>query len=95
METLVCESCESEWDRERARGRKPRVCPPCKSGDSLVVSPVKSAGVDKASVEYYIFHYGYVPPKKSTYCSGDMHKTCSKFGYFAESKYACRCKCHA
>jgi hypothetical protein len=24
-----------------------------------------------------------------------MHKTCSKFGYFAESKYACRCKCHA
>lgn len=93
METLVCESCDSKWERERVRGRKPKVCPSCKDGVVPAVATV-SAGGDKRSVEYYISNYGYKPPKKSTYCQYDGHKTCKKFLYNPEYEYRCRCKCH-
>lgn len=33
-ETLTCESCSSEWERERKRGRKPRLCPECSESGS-------------------------------------------------------------
>ena len=28
-ETLTCETCACSWQREQARGRKPRLCPNC------------------------------------------------------------------
>lgn len=32
METLTCDTCEQQWERERKRGRKPKQCPECKHG---------------------------------------------------------------
>lgn len=29
-ETLICSNCETSWERERVRGRKPKLCPDCK-----------------------------------------------------------------
>lgn len=29
METLHCQSCDTDFNRERARGRKPKFCPEC------------------------------------------------------------------
>lgn len=34
METLTCTACGQDWQRERVRGRKPKLCPDCKSGDT-------------------------------------------------------------
>lgn len=30
LETLNCTECGEDWERERKRGRKPKVCPDCK-----------------------------------------------------------------
>lgn len=35
LETLTCTSCNSQWTRERARGRKPVLCPSCVSQSEL------------------------------------------------------------
>jgi hypothetical protein len=94
METLICQSCESGWDRPRVRGRKPKFCPACVSSPVEPAPAPKKAGVDKRSVEYYIEHYGYKPPKQSTYCSGNMHKVCKDVLYDENVSYPCRCKCH-
>jgi hypothetical protein len=29
LETLTCDSCGIKWNRQKARGRKPKVCPDC------------------------------------------------------------------
>lgn len=35
METLRCKTCNNDFERERVRGRKPKQCPPCKSGGTV------------------------------------------------------------
>jgi hypothetical protein len=35
METLVCENCSSEWQRQPSRGRKPKLCPECLQASSV------------------------------------------------------------
>lgn len=36
-ETLTCQSCNKEWNRESTRGRKPKVCPSCIRIEKVVV----------------------------------------------------------
>ena len=28
-EELICEQCDKHWQRTKARGRKPKLCPTC------------------------------------------------------------------
>lgn len=39
-ETLICVECNTSWERERVRGRKPKLCPGCKPD---VTAPKKKA----------------------------------------------------
>lgn len=48
QETLTCTSCKSKWTRQRARGRKPVLCPQCLSQTELeanqtVLQPVPTS----------------------------------------------------
>ena len=36
LEELICEQCDKHWQRTKARGRKPKLCPTCLSSTSLV-----------------------------------------------------------
>ena len=36
LEELICEQCDKHWQRTKARGRKPKLCPTCISSSSLV-----------------------------------------------------------
>lgn len=46
VETLVCQACGEDWERELKRGRKPKTCPDCKSSNRKVKSKkVKPSGV--------------------------------------------------
>jgi hypothetical protein len=38
IETLVCTSCGSSFERERTRGRKPKICPACRGLSASVAS---------------------------------------------------------
>lgn len=37
-ETLVCIKCNNSWNRQKARGKKPQLCPSCKESDSIKLS---------------------------------------------------------
>jgi hypothetical protein len=41
-ETLTCSSCRKSWKREKARGRKPLVCPKCARSNALVSQPIQN-----------------------------------------------------
>ena len=42
MQVLVCQECDTEWEREPRRGRPPKVCPGCKDGtNNSTTSPPK------------------------------------------------------
>lgn len=45
METLTCEKCGSDWQRESVRGRKPKNCPDCKAGKA----PAATTSTPKAT----------------------------------------------
>lgn len=35
MERLICAECGNEWEREKARGKKPTLCPDCKKKQAV------------------------------------------------------------
>jgi hypothetical protein len=37
LEELICEQCDKHWQRTKARGRKPKLCPTCLSSTSLIL----------------------------------------------------------
>lgn len=37
LEELICEQCDSQWQRAKSRGRKPKLCPTCLESSSLVL----------------------------------------------------------
>ena len=39
METLTCNTCGNDWERERKRGVKPKTCPSCKEGKATKPTP--------------------------------------------------------
>jgi hypothetical protein len=43
FDTLTCCSCGVEWNRQKTRGRKPKVCPDCtiKSVDYIEEDPIE------------------------------------------------------
>lgn len=54
QETLTCTLCKSEWTRQRARGRKPVLCPQCLSQSELqanqaVLQPVSTQKSEPSS----------------------------------------------
>ena len=95
MQILVCSSCDVKWKRKPQRGRKPSVCPDCKSGTLPQNNKVQEvAGEKELYTDMLIRKYGYKPPKKTVWCDGDNHKYCGSI-YKEDYKYRCRCKCHA
>lgn len=40
IEELICERCDAQWNRAKARGRKPKLCPQCTTSDSSILPPV-------------------------------------------------------
>jgi hypothetical protein len=36
LEELICEQCDSQWQRAKSRGRKPKLCPTCLESSSLL-----------------------------------------------------------
>jgi len=42
-EQLSCQLCSTVWSRDRARGRKPRLCPTCLQDAIVVNTPVMPA----------------------------------------------------
>lgn len=34
-ETLTCIKCTKSWNRQKVRGKKPKLCPSCKESESL------------------------------------------------------------
>ena len=43
FDTLTCASCSIKWNRQKTRGRKPKVCPDCiiKSVDAIKKDPTE------------------------------------------------------
>jgi hypothetical protein len=43
FDKLTCDSCGIKWNRQKTRGRKPKVCPDCivKSVDDIEEDPIK------------------------------------------------------
>lgn len=39
IEELICEQCDSQWNRSKARGRKPKLCPTCATSPTVIVIP--------------------------------------------------------
>ena len=40
IEELICERCDTQWNRAKARGRKPKLCPQCTVSDSPILSSI-------------------------------------------------------
>lgn len=40
-ETLTCSQCSKKWKRQKARGRKPIVCPKCVANNTQAPEPIQ------------------------------------------------------
>jgi len=65
-ETLVCSTCGKSFEREKARGRKPKNCPVCVrygNSNSLFTRPKPSAAVELPSLNDHWEDLGFRVPK--------------------------------
>lgn len=51
-ETLVCESCQKSWSRQRSRGRKPRYCSECLNSEHTLSSAPVATPPNKESANF-------------------------------------------
>ena len=61
IEELICEQCNSHWQRSKARGRKPKLCPTCLTS-STPVAVVEEE--DEQLEEVPLLEEGPPPPTK-------------------------------
>jgi len=66
-ETLQCTQCDAKWERTRARGRKPVVCPKCAQFNA---SEEQSETFSKKTVKEDLVRIDYkYPPVSYWFCS--------------------------
>jgi hypothetical protein len=37
LEELICQHCDSQWNRAKGRGRKPKLCPTCIQSPTTII----------------------------------------------------------
>lgn len=60
-ETLECTQCDKKWERKKARGRKPVVCPDCADFNQEQASEQKQQTVVTAQENYEPTNYTFPP----------------------------------
>lgn len=89
-EKLLCSTCGKTWERPKARGRKPKVCPSCRDNGNKsapakdLPKPPEPATVEKSPGS-----------GKTVYCTSKLHIICAEMmGKFPDEYPSCSCKCH-
>jgi len=60
-ETLECTQCDKKWERKKARGRKPVVCPDCSDFNQEQASEQKQHTVVTVQEDHEPIHYTFPP----------------------------------
>ena len=96
-EKLQCTQCDAFWERERARGRKPIVCPECAEINNAEEAEWVSTQVSSKSVEVeesqsnktYKF---YIPPVSHWYCDSCDTTLSAHVGIIEIPTHSCKNK---
>lgn len=72
LEVLTCIQCSSTWNRQKARGRKPKICPSC-------ISTLEKIEDEEEDIEVPVVVAEEPPPSKTKYKAGTKWKcpTCN------------------
>lgn len=63
-ETLTCIKCNKSWNRQKARGKKPQLCPSCKQAQDILPSQPDNSDDE---IEYDIPMVEEDPPPPTKY----------------------------
>lgn len=69
-ETLTCTNCGSTWNRQKARGRKPQICPACVADQNLL----KDSDSEEEPQDLVPVIVSEPPPSESKYKPGSKWK---------------------
>jgi len=78
-EELICEQCDKHWQRTKARGRKPKLCPTCIASSS----PILVVETDEDIIEN--IPIAEEPPPEKTLYKPNTKWICHSCGAFVKT----------